>query len=316
MTESFSSNPIDPLMPLIELAEKKPLSQRFTFLNISGQEATEAEDTRGSIGNETKSEVKIQGLGASHLSGGDEVLEEFFEASDLVAHSVVKTSMLSQKLFINLATLRADLYERHTVGQTLFSEITQSIDKSGKQCYVLTALVPRDGQPIDADVRVRGLLDLLRTTLDTDVSSKYSFPKMKKKGLLGRVRIPSNKRPSIEQIGDTSGDSRPRSLITEVAQERPVNTEAIQSGLKHKISPFSRAILATPFPTQYTHNVAIPLPSPAGVSCSRSVYFDSHDSTLKILVPPSEDFISVVAKSDDFRAFTKDGELMIFYVGA
>lgn len=304
-------------MPLLEIGSPKSLSQRFNFLNISGsldgQDSGEQNDLI--ITSEPLRLVTPVG-NESRQASGQQRDNEFFSKDEMTQICVVKSTIKGQKLFINLLKPSFPIYEDSEL--ILFSNVDTDADKSGQPCYVLSALVFSPLVSSHADKEIHRVLSVLRTTLQDDVADAYSIPKLKRKGQLGMIRkLFATPQPLSSGTQPSQSSAPQKRLITEVDGSTSSKSKfpgSTSSG--HKISKRSIAILASPLPTMYTHHLSIPLaPSSDGSKHSWSIYFDSQDSTLKILIPPKEEFETIAVKTDDFRAFAKDQHLHIFYIG-
>lgn len=300
-------------MPFLEIGETKSLDQRFNFLNISATvpaEEARIEDKKPKPVLETLRTSLQNSTQAAQTDG-------FFAHEALTQVCVVKTTIDGEKLFINL--LRPSSMAVEDRDLILFSDIGTDTDKTGQQCYVVTSLICSTSLSRDSNEEILAMLDLLQKTLQVTIGQSYTIPKMKKKGHWGQIRVPTLQ--EVASANAVDGADRKR-LIIETEESvtdttKPAGSSPLVESHKRKISKRSVSLLASPLPTMYTHHLSIMLHSgtPTAVKRSWSVYYDSQDSTLKVLIPPKEEFETIAVRTDDFRAFTKDEHLHIFYIG-
>ncbi|CCG82096.1 protein of unknown function [Taphrina deformans PYCC 5710] len=304
-------------MPLLEIGDDKPLSQKFSFLNIAPQE-----DNREltSVKQVDESLPRVQSLEPKVSKDTSEVVsDQAIDVQDMQAVGVVKTTTGASKLFINLATPARPLGKRIVDNHRfLFSPLYNDTDKSGASCSVITVLDLKGRINLDMSSDVLSLLDYVRESSLLDLSNKYTLPRMRRKGRLAKV-LPARRPIDTAKVHESEVPNQSSAKVSKITELNSVENESenistSSSTVKHTTTRLSVAAQALPLPTRYSHHFSILLPT-SDREASWSVYFDGQDSTLKILLPPQEDFITLKARLDDFRAFTKDGELHIFFIG-
>lgn len=284
-------------MPLLEFDQpvKSNVAKKFSFLDLGIAE------NAGDI-EEIEPERDLL------LTKPKEKLPIYIEIIDLKAVSVVKTTLKDgQKLFINLTVLESTAhpltklvqpYRKGYLAEVWQSAMLTDVDKKGVSCQVVTVLPLISIEAKFSDEEVNYIVRALQLDgLAIADATKWSTPKMKSKGSLQRISIPDL---DPAEHAAKSGQS----LITEVEPKKTPHG-------KHVISAFTGNVLKMPGPSIYTHQCVVPL----GGKGSWSIYFDHDDSTLKILIPPAEEFMTVRVTSDDFRAFTRESQLFLFYTG-
>lgn len=305
-------------MPLLDLPEDNGLARRFNFLNVStGDES--APSARKQATDDTLSSF------LAPAPARTSVHPPVVNATDLSALFVVKTAIRSgKKVFINITTLATDDRSlRLPADHILLGEPFMDTDKVGNECHVITALLQTPTFPED-DRTIKQVIRAVGGTLQADLSEKYNVPKMRKKARLTNIIVQPAPTQGHASISEDTNQKRVQSLITDVTQASDqlkhtyeVNPQSLGAKRKHEISTLSPALLAMPLPTLYTNHISVVLEqTTTRKQQSWSCYYDSQDSTLKILVPPDEEFITIRVRKDDFRAFSKGDQLHIFYVGA
>lgn len=294
---------------LLELTGDAPLHSRFSFLNVVDKDPIAA--AQSSSG---RTQLSGSALGQNLSEPAVLANANLIPATDLVPLFVVKTNIIGvSKLFINVAGLKSGASRLSQSPHGIWcSEVTTDVDKAGKTCRVLTALINEASMP--EDQAAERLISAIRAGLQLDVGVEHSLPKMRKKGNLSDVSLLSHKKELNTRSSGSTGVKK--SLITEIHE--PIVKAEPKSATKtqHKVESLTRAILSMPLPTMYTHRVTFKMHAELqNGTRSWSVYFDSQDLTLKILLPPDEEFITLAVKTDDFRAFSRAGQLYIFYVG-
>lgn len=300
-------------MPLLEFGSEKPLTQRFSFLNL-------ADDKNIDVKQETSSLRHVNILEAKPMSerkrSNDVAPQSDFKVvtQDMHAVGVIKTTLGSSKLFINLTTPNTQDGQSGIKAKSPFycSNVAEDKDKSGTPCSVMTVLDVKARVNLDLDTDVQSLLEHVRKVSKLEIGSKYTLPRMRKKGKLSPVSTLHDADIQHQMIAGNTAVPETNSVVKVLEKH---DSKSSSGGSKHCVDNLAVAAIALPLPTRYTHHFSVALPSVSN-KASWSVYFDSQDTTLKVLLPPQEDFITLVAALDDFRAFTKDGHLHIFFIGA
>ena len=285
-------------MPLLEIGHgRTKIADRFDFLKING---ADEEDDESAL----EPKILIQPAGNTQVNQ-----DLYVETQDLTPVLVLKTTTDNgKKLFVNVTTFASPAHpliklllpsQPGYIPEVWLSAITESTDKKGDLCQVLTALpLLRLTQGYN-DTDLQHILQTMRSIgVPITDATKWSVPKMKRKDDLARIKVPHE---PPQQGKNFVG----KPLIAEVEKSPAVVQTASRA------QPLSHSTLAGPLPTMYTHEYSREL----STKQSWSVYFDATDKTLKVLIPPSEEFITIPVKSDDFRAFSRDGALHIFCIG-
>lgn len=299
---------------LLELREEPSLHSRFSFLNVVDQESVVTTDHANTSRDSNRSNTNDTITSKQTLKNPSLLARE----ADLIPHNeliplfVVKTAIEGvSKLFINVTGLKASSSRPAEPAESAWiSEVTTDVDKAGKICRVITVAISNVTLP-ESQI-AENVISAIRDNLQLNIGTDYSLPKMRKKGTLSSVtlhtcRMDSKILPQPEETG--------KSLITELDSPVVKSNAKSASKTQHKVELLTRAILSMPLPTMYTHRVSFPLRAAQSERSSWSVYYDSQDSTLKILLPPEEEFTTIAVQKDDFRAFSRAGQLQIFYVG-
>lgn len=307
-------------MTFLEIGEAKSLAQRFNFLNLSNSSADLPGDEEVSCITPVEPLKFTQSSYGTPKAFPAQSKAQYFNEDELAQLCVVKSTINGEKLFINL--LQPVIAASEVPELILFSDVSTDIDKAGQLCYVITSLIFSPFLSTQRDEKITEMLAVLRESLAVDIGDRYTIPKLKRKGTLGKIQRPFA--PLSAQNTKHSHTVREvhKRLITELDEPEPrpnqpgASGRREESGHRHKISRHSISVLASPLPTIYTHHLSMSLASDTSATkLSWSIYYDAQDSSLKVLVPPKEEFETIAVGTDDFRAFTKDQRLHIFYIG-
>lgn len=308
-------------MPLIDVPETRTLSQKFNFLNLGSSEQSDIgrTDVAQSVQPASRPNSVTTTMGKYPATEASEL--EYLAPDSMRPVGVVKTTAALQKLFINVAYPNQSIPMTRSPGSKfLFSLVKEDRDKSGAGCFVMTVLDTESTVSLAIDMDVRSVLDYVRACTGMTITDKYTLPRMKKKGSLDKIMLPSSQvDESLHWVGKKPR-MEPSRLISELdSTDTLISSEPTQiESVNRHSTKLTQAILATPLPSRYTHHFSVLLSQgqTGKASVSWSVYYDCQDSTLKVLLPPKEDFLTIKVGEDDFRAFTKDGSLNIFYIAS
>lgn len=234
------------------------------------------------------------------------------------------------------------------------SATSHDVDRQGKRSLVITLLLRGANsrspysEGLDTDL-CRRLLDAALAAADVqgNVVGAFTFPSLKHganvKGRLDdivHVERPDLPQPAPSTVtpvaiptptndrGDQPAPSLAESKVTSAPAWRQV-----KGGPAYRTTPLAHPIQAHPLPSVYTHQLVVKLPlRPTAASSadgssvvgdgaelpgSWSIFYDPSDTSLKVLVPPLEEFCEVYGvKQPDYRAFIRDELLYVLYTAA
>lgn len=293
-------------MPLLEVGQgRSNITDRFDFLKLDGDASLEHDKP-------VESEPK---LFIQPASAAGQNIDLYVEKEDLQPVFVLKTSLKDgRKLFVNVTSLASPAHpliklflpsQPNYTPEVWLSAVSPATDKKGDTCEVITALPLLLLAQGYNDQDLKNILQAIENYgIPVSNVEKWSIPKMKRKDALARIRIP-------QQPPQAGKNFVGKPLIAEIQQPEAEHSSPAFFQAPSVLRPLSTSTLATPLPTQYTHEFTREL----SAKQSWSVYFDANDGTLKVLIPPSEEFMSLPVQSDDFRAFTRDSKLHVFCIG-
>ncbi|BFZ55676.1 hypothetical protein PYCC9005_002717 [Savitreella phatthalungensis] len=211
----------------------------------------------------------------------------------------------------------------------------RATDRAGGEAFVFTLLLPdgaaRSRETADEELIRTVLRHLLRQEEVLQglglaaaqlADEEFAYPVIK--GLIKGVLAEIIHWPAMDQRNESSlVEARPDRSTTLDDTAGMSTWKQAANGPRYITRLLAHPIAAHPLPTPYTHEVVLDLPRGATAQ-SWSVFYDPADNTLKVLVPPMEEFceVPVAAKeqhgrnSADFRTFARDKTLHILYRGA